>query len=290
MCIDWAHGAAKVTRVGTPTTAYGHTCLAYDDPAVLDARAVRFLAAGLAVGERVGLIATGSRDELTGRLAGLPGLDDALRRGAVQLMSVEQMYRFDAIVDPDAQVRAYAAATDEALAAGHTGLRVVADATPLVRTAAQRVAFARYEHLIDRFMRHRPMSAICAYDRRVLGDAAIDELACLHPEGNTGVLFQLHALAGKEPVALRGELDPSNHAQFAAALDRADPRPVDGRLLLDATGLRFVDHRSLLHLRDHARRHGATAVLRTSRAATARLVELLELAEIEVEVAVGGAR
>ncbi|MFI7428815.1 MEDS domain-containing protein [Micromonospora sp. NPDC049836] len=279
-----------MTGAGAPTTAYGHVCLAFHDPAALDARAVPFLAAGLAAGERVGLIAAGSRDELARRLTALPGLDDGLRRGAVQLMSVQEMYRSDAIVDPDAQVRAYAAATDEALAAGHTGLRVVADATPLVRTAAQRVAFARYEHLIDRFMRHRPMSAICAYDRRVLGDAAIDELACLHPESNTGVLFHLHALAGKEPVALRGELDPSNHEQFAAALDRVDPRPVDGRLLLDATGLRFVDHRSLLHLRDHARRHGATAVLRTSRAGTARLVKLLELAEIEVEVGVGVAR
>ncbi|MEV0427316.1 STAS domain-containing protein [Micromonospora sp. NPDC050495] len=70
-----------------------------------------------------------------------------------------------------------------------------------------------------------------------------------------------------------------------AVLDRADPRPVDGRLLVDATGLRFVDHRSLLHLRDHARRHGATAVLRASRAGTARLAELLGLAEVTVEVA-----
>ncbi|KKK06865.1 MEDS domain-containing protein [Micromonospora sp. HK10] len=274
-----------MTGAGAPTTAYGHVCLAFHDPAALDARAVRFLAAGLAAGERVGLIAAGGRDELARRLAGLPGLDDALRRGAVQLMSVQDRYRSDAIIDPEAQVRAYAAATDEALAAGHTGLRVVADATSLVRTAAQRAAFARYEHLIDRFMRHRPMSAICAYDRRVLGEAAIEELACLHPEGNTEVLFRLYALAGTEPVALHGELDPSNHEQFAAALDRANPRPVDGRLLVDATGLRFVDHRSLLHLRDHARRHGATAVLRTSRAGTARLVELLELAEVTVEVA-----
>jgi len=40
-------------------------------------------------------------------------------------------------VDPDAQVRTYAAATGAALAAGFTGLRVVAEATPLVRTPEQ---------------------------------------------------------------------------------------------------------------------------------------------------------
>ncbi|MFE9692496.1 STAS domain-containing protein [Micromonospora sp. NPDC005806] len=110
------------------------------------------------------------------------------------------------------------------------------------------------------------------------------ELACLHPETNVHVLFRLHPTAAEAAVTLSGELDPSNHRLFAAALDRADPRPVDGRLLVDATGLRFIDHRCLLHLRDHARRHGATAVLRTSRSVAARLVELLELTEIQVEV------
>ncbi|NES14873.1 MULTISPECIES: MEDS domain-containing protein [Micromonospora] len=267
-----------------PSAAYGHVCLAYDEPAALDARAVPFLAAGLAAGERVALIAPGSRDELARRLGRLPGRDAALRRGALRLLSIEQMYRSDAVIDPLAQVRAYDAATTEALAAGYAGLRVLAYATPLVRTPAQRDAFTRYEHLIDRFMRHRPMSAICAYDRRELGDAAIAELACMHPETNADVLFRLHATAGEAVVALGGELDPSNHRLFAAALDRADPRPADGRLVVDATGLRFVDHRSLLHLRDHARRHGATLVLRTAHPAAARLAELLDLPEVRVEV------
>ncbi|MGY0006649.1 MEDS domain-containing protein [Micromonospora sp. I033] len=267
------------------STAYGHLCLAYDDPAALDARAVAHLAAGLAAGEQVWLVAPGDPDSLAGRLDRLPGLDDALRRGALRLVPVEQAYRHDEVVDPEKQVRAYAAATGDALAAGYTGLRVVAEATTLVRSAAQRDAFARYEHLIDRWMRRHPMSAICAYDRRELSDAAIAELACMHPETNADVLFRLHAGGGEAVVELGGELDPSNNRLFATALDRADPRPVDGRLVLDATGLRFVDHRCLLHLRDHARLHGATAVLRTSRSAAARLVELLDLDEVRVEVA-----
>ncbi|WP_189196442.1 MEDS domain-containing protein [Micromonospora fulviviridis] len=273
-----------MTSNSASSTAYGHVCLAYDDPAALDAWAVAHLAAGLAAGEQVWLVAPGDPDSLARRLDRLPGRDDALRRRALRLLPVEHAYRHDEIVDPQKQVRAYATATTDALAAGYTGLRVFAEATALVRSVAQRDAFTRYEHLIDRWMRHHPMSAVCAYDRRELSEAAIAELACMHPETNTDVLFRLHAGGGEAVVQLAGELDPSNHRLFAAALHRADPRPVDGRLVLDATGLRFVDHRSLLHLGEHARRHDATVVLRTSRSAAARLVELLDLDEVRVEV------
>ncbi|WP_446219555.1 MEDS domain-containing protein [Micromonospora sp. IBHARD004] len=265
--------------------AYGHVCWAYDDPTILDARAAAFLAAGLAVGERVWLAASGAPGSLTCRLDGLPGLGDALRSGAARIVTVDDAYRTDAVVDPEAQVRHYAAATTEALAAGYTGFRVLAEATPLVRTPAQRDAFARYEHLIDRYMRVHPMSAVCAYDRRELGDPAIAELACLHPETNADVLFRLHAADPDEGmVALAGELDPSIHRLFATALDRVDPHPVDGRLVVDGAGLRFIDHRSLIHLGEHARRRGAIAVLRTTRSAAARLAELLELPDVRVEV------
>jgi anti-anti-sigma regulatory factor len=264
--------------------AFGHHCWVYDDPVLLDARAVEFLAAGLAAGEQVWLIADGPAESLAARLDRVPGIADALRRGTARLVPVEGAYRHGEVIDPEGQVRAYARATDEALAAGHTGLRVVAEATDLVRTPAQRRAFLRYEHLIDRFMRHRPMSAICGYDRRELDEQAIAELACLHPETNTDVLFRLHADApGGATIALAGELDPSVGALLATALEAADPVATDGRLVIDATRLRFIDHRSLLHLREHARRQGARTVLRTSRSSPARLVELLDLADIQVE-------
>ncbi|MFC4145092.1 MEDS domain-containing protein [Micromonospora mangrovi] len=270
----------------TPSGGSGHICWAYDDTAELDRRAVAFLAAGLAAGERVWLIADGTPEALTRRLEPLPGLPDALRHGAVSIVPIRDAYRDDHVVDPESQVRAYAAATDAALAAGHTGLRVVAEATSLVRTPPQRQAFLRYEHLIDRYMQRRPMSAICAYDRRELSEQAVAELACLHAEENTDGLFQLHAGGPDDGAfALAGELDPSNHTLFAEVLAQTHPEPVDGRLTIDARHLRYIDHRSLLHLRDHARRQGATAVLRTSRSTAARLVELLDLAEVRVEAA-----
>ncbi|ATO17757.1 hypothetical protein CO540_09395 [Micromonospora sp. WMMA2032] len=263
---------------------YGHDCFAYADPAVLHALEIVQVTAGLAAGEQVWLVGPEEPEVTARRLTTVPGFTAARRRGDVRLLSVGQAYRHDEVVDPGEQVRAYVRATTEALTAGYTGLRVVAEATGLVRTAAQRDAFARYEHRIDHWMRHRPMSAVCAYDRRVLGDAAIAELACLHAQTNAEVLFRLHAGGDDATVALGGELDPSNHRLFATALERADPRPVAGRLVFDASHLRFVDHRSLLHLRDHAHRRDAVAVLRTRYRAPARLVELLGLTGVLVEV------
>lgn len=244
-----------------------------------------FLLAGLTAGEQVWYVSA-EPDPVADRLRTEPEFRDALRTGAARLVPLGSAYSCDHVVDPATQVRAYARATEAALAAGHTGLRVAADATALVRGPAQRDAFARYEHLVDRYMRAHPMSAMCAYDRRVLDDQAIAELACLHPRTNVDdVLFRLYADGpGDSGAALVGELDASNHELFRTALHRADPCPVDGRLVVDATNLRFIDHRNLIHLRDHARARGAVAVLRASRSPAARIAELLDLPGLAVEV------
>ncbi|MBF9133360.1 MEDS domain-containing protein [Plantactinospora sp. S1510] len=266
--------------------SYGHLCWSYDDPVDFDRRAREFLAEGIAAGERVWFVSTEQPRNATEKMRKVTSLATALDRGTARAVPLASTYGGDT-VDPAAQVAVYEAATERALATGHSGLRVVADATSLVRTPARRAAFARYEHLIDRYMRVRPLSAMCGYDRRELGDEAVAELACMHPENNADqALFRLHACDPDEgAAALAGELDKFNLELFSRALDRADLRPVDGELVLSAADLRFIDHHCLTRLRDHAHRLGATAVLRTSRSTAARLVELLALSGIRVEAA-----
>ncbi|MEU6072925.1 MEDS domain-containing protein [Micromonospora sp. NPDC047074] len=269
------------------TTPHDHVCWAYDDPEFLADRTARHLAASLARGERFWYITPQPTDLVAERLRALPHFAAAERRGAAAVVSLASTYSPDHVVDPAAQVAAYAAATEEALAAGHTGLSVVAEATELVRTPAQLDVFTRYEHLIDRYMRTGAFSAVCAYHRPRLGDRAVVELACMHPQTNVeGLLFRLYAVAPADGhAALTGELDMSNHELFRTALDRADLRPTDGELVLSASGLRFLDHRALAHLGEYAQRRRATAVLRTPHRATARLVDLLNLPGIRVEAA-----
>ncbi|MGN9810972.1 MEDS domain-containing protein [Micromonospora sp. BQ11] len=270
-------------RTGEP--ALRHVCWAYDDQGAFAAEAERHLLDGLAAGERVWYVTARPDDASTTRLLRLPAFADAVARGAAEVVPLSSAYASGALVTASAQIAAYDDATAAALAAGHRGLRVVADATELVRTPAQLDAFARYEHRIDRWMLTRPFRAMCAYDRTQLGPA-VAELACLHPAANiTEPQFRLFAAPpGVGHAGVAGALDSDNRHLFRTALDRADLQPDDGELVLQATDLSFLDHRALVALDEYARRRAAVAVLRTSRSAVARLVSLLSLSSVRVEV------
>jgi anti-anti-sigma regulatory factor len=179
----------------------------------------------------------------------------------------------------------YATATELAVAAGFTGLRVAADATTLVRTPEQLDAFARYEHLIDRYMLTAPFSALCAYQRTQIGEESIAALACMHPGASPNATpFWLHATAeGGCAAAIGGELDLATRDLLEPALRRADLQPHDGELVIDATRLAFIDHRSLLQLAEHASTTGHRLVLRTAHPGPSHLTKALGLTNIHVE-------
>ncbi|MFG2064111.1 MEDS domain-containing protein [Micromonospora sp. NPDC048871] len=266
---------------------YGHLCWAYDDPAEFTTRAEDFLRAGLAAGERVWYVVPDSPVPVRDRWRELDLFADALPAGAAEVLTLDATYSGPAVVDPAGQVAAYQSAIQAALDDGYRGLRVAADCTGLVRTPAQREAFARYEQRVNRMMPGAAFHAMCGYHRPTLGDRATAELACLHPEHNLAdLLFRLYAPTTHQGHAvLAGELDPANHDLFREALERTELRPVDGELTLDARGLRFLDHRTLVHLSEYARQWEARLVLRGSPAGTARLVALLDLPGLCVEVA-----
>jgi anti-anti-sigma regulatory factor len=255
------------------TAWHGHVCWTFEESAAFQKHAREFLAEGVAAGERVWYVGLEPFPELSGVGA------------AVQYKSLASMYE-GGVVDPPAQVAVYRAATEEALAEGYTGLRVAADGTPLVRTPEQLDAFARYEHLIDRYMRTAPFSAVCGFNRAELGGRTIAELTCMHPAGNAEALFRLCACRpGEGAATLAGEIDESNRELFLKALERADLRPTGGRLVLLADDLRFIDHRTLLHLEAYGHRHAATVVLCTPLPTVARLVKLFGLTRVVVESA-----
>ncbi|MFI7599982.1 MEDS domain-containing protein [Actinoplanes sp. NPDC049681] len=257
---------AETIRNGPPRP-YGHVCLAYDDPATFEAAARDFLAEGVAAGERVWYLASEPP-------CGWDFRPDLIRPG--------DHYPAGGAIDPVRGVEAYAAATRQALADGYSGLRVAAAATPLVRTPAQLDAFARYEHIVDRYMRTHPFAALCGFDRAELGAAAVEELACLHPQSDAP--FRLYATPPAiADAGLAGDLDMATRDLFARTLERAELRPAAGDLMIDGAGLAFIDHNSLLDLDAYARRRGVTAVLRTPLFSPAHLAELLELTALRVE-------
>jgi hypothetical protein len=261
---------------------HDHLCWGYEDPVEFSRRVAEFLGDGLALGQRICLVAA-DVGVLLDTARSVPGFDHALSTGAARVADLVELYGPDEVIDPAAQVEAYAAETELAVREGFTGFRVAAEATPLVRSPAQLGAFARYEHRVDRYMATQPLSAMCAYDRRVLGDATISQLASLHPNtSNELTPFRLYA-GGEAAATLDGELDIDSLELLSLALERADLGVEDGEIVLDGTGLSFVDHRNLSALAAFAGRLGATAVLRTSYALPARLIEILDLEGVRVE-------
>jgi hypothetical protein len=259
------------------TLAVDHVCWAYDDLTEFQAYAAQFLSVGAAAGEFTWYVGAAVTPEIS-----------AVLGGSGRFVDVTEAYPAGAVIEPEAQVAAYAAATEAVLAAGYTGLRVAAEVGGLVGSPAQLDAFARYEFAIGRYMMRSPMRAVCGYDRGVLGDA-VAEVACLHPRSNPGSApFHLHP-AGPErgDVFLDGELDAYSEELLASALRRSEsghPGGAGRSFVVHADGLRFVDHRSLLLLEQFAARRHATAVLRTPRKGIARLAGLLELERVRVEV------
>jgi anti-anti-sigma regulatory factor len=244
---------------------HDHVCWGFTDPAVFRAEAKAFLAEGAAMGQQVWY-------------AGV--------RADVEVAPLGAAHPLSPVTDPATQVQIYAQATADALAAGFTGLRVAVDATDLVRTDAQLDAFARYEHLVDRFMTTEPFSSMCAYDATELGEDTLAQVECMHPAtGQDVAQFRLHASTRSGCVAaLAGELDIACAGLLTRALERADLRPDSaGELVLEATGLTFIDHGRLLDLVGYARQQGATLVLYTDEVVPRRLVELLGVDGVRIE-------
>ena len=179
---------------------------------------------------------------------------------------------------------ALAAMTRDALDAGYPGLRMLAVGTVRVTNPVRRALQVRYEHLIDEFCLGHPLTRLCAYDLDVLGERAVAELACVHTlvHGNLSP-FRLRATP-RAAAALAGAVDAFSAARLEQALRRiavaASPREV----VIDATGVEFLDHRALLALNRHATRTGAIIVLRSPPSIVTRLINLLDLHALSSEV------
>jgi hypothetical protein len=260
----------------------GHYCLAFDDRAEFRRQATAFLHEGVEQGDRVLYVADAPAVELAEVGARLRA---AARPGAVEVVAVRSIYGVGEVVDPAAQVRTYAHATIAALAGGFTGLRAAAEITALVRSAEQRDAFARYEQRIDRYMIGHPFSAVCAYDRSVLGAAAVAEIACVHPAASAGTTpFRFFARDGVGAV-LGGEIDRTARELLARTLERAELGPLGAELVVDAADLDFVDHRGLLLLDELGRRKDVVVALRGAPGVVGRMARLLELSRVRVDAA-----
>jgi anti-anti-sigma factor len=231
-----------------PVGPADHLCWVYDDATSLPAAAGRFLAGGLARGER--LVFVGADDDVR-RLHRDPGplgpIGDLVSSGTLVLLPMEEAYDGDGGFVPEQQHAFYDALTRRALAEGHTGLRVVAELTPLAASPERRADLARWEHLADEFMATGSgMSALCAYRRDVLAPEVLAEVAAVHPllrlpaAVPTDVLapFRVYVDGGRVTVA--GSVDSFGADRLRRVL-ATSPAGRAGTDVLDLGRLDFAD-------------------------------------------------
>jgi anti-anti-sigma regulatory factor len=225
-----------------------HVCWVHDDAGSLAAAAARFLADGLARGER--LLYVGEDDGIA-RLRREPGplgpLADLVADGRLTLLAQTDAYNRDGRFVPEDQLAFYEAATRQAVEDGCSGLRVVAELTALAADPRTRDELARWEHLADDFMAGGSgMSALCAYRRDALDADALAAVATVHPQLHVpdGVLpddvapFSVFADGGR--VVVTGCVDAFGADRLRRVLATS---PVDATELatLDLAGLQFAD-------------------------------------------------
>ena len=258
---------------------HGHACWLYGDEEEFRTGTLAFLEDGVELGQRLMYVAAGSVERLRGDLEGLRGLDTMLGAGGLRIMPLENAYEVGRPVDPIAQLTMYSAATSAALVDGYTGLRVVADVTSLVLDAELWPSHTHWECVADRYMAKNPMAALCCYDRRALPDAILGDLACVHRTSNRPAeIAPFHLYAGREGLALSGEVDAFSADDLRRLLDTATAPGAD--LVLELDQLEFIDHHGLMAIADHAAalaKAGHSVDFRGAPPSFDKLSELLEV-------------
>lgn len=260
-----------------------HVCWVYEDPRDFTGPAARWLADGLALGQRLLYVSGRSEEAMRADVDALPDVERLIGDGTLTLLSLPAVYDLGAPIVPDQQLRTYDVLTRDALSAGHSGLRVLAEVTGLVADPQRRADHVLWEHLADDYMsRGRPLAALCAYRRDVIGDDAVGDLTAVHPAVRAcpaDSAFRLYFQDGRLTVS--GTVDTFGSRRLAEILaashaygnpDRVRPDGLDPVAVLDVSGMEFVDARGATTLAEFAGRVrargvdlevvGATALLR----------------------------
>ena len=254
----------------------GHACWGFDDIGELGAPAAAFLSEGSELGQRLMFVGGPEAEAMVRETDPMKTL---VQDGALQIAPFDAIYPGGRRIANVDQLAMYAGATDQALADGFTGLRVLAEVTALAIPDGAWQDQAGWESYADRYMATRPLAALCCFDRRRLPVEAMAGLACAHPvvDRRLQPLAPFRIFAQPDAVALAGEVDALSAARLSDLLALTIP-DAEGEVVLDLEDLDFIDHsgvHAMVQHRTHMRERGAQLTLRGESAMFRRLSDLL---------------
>ena len=254
----------------------GHACWGFDDVADLQTAAAAFLADGAELGQRLMFVGGPEAEAMVRETNPMRSL---VQDGTLQVAPFDAIYPGGRRMSNVEQLATYAGATDQALADGFTGLRVLAEVTDLASSDGAWQDQVAWESYADRYMATRPLAALCCFDRRRIPAAAMAGLACAHPVADRRLhhLAPYRVYAQQDAVALAGEVDALSSTQLSDLLELTIP-DTEGEVVLDLEGLDFIDHSGVRAVAEHERRmreRGVTLTLRGESDLFRRLSDLL---------------
>lgn len=267
-CIESARGLGS----------QGHACWGFEQPAEFVEATLDFFSDGLRSNRRLVYLSGEPVAEQRERLDPLGDVGGLIDRGALHLLELKHLYRLGEPVDPGAQVALFTTAAAAAQADGFSGLSLATQSTDMVADPCTWDAHLRLESMADRVASSSGMSALCGYQRNVLPESVLGDLAAIHPTANAiaeQAPFHLFGEAGG--LVLSGEIDRFSTPSLARALRHAHTPGEPTSLDLEA--LRFIDHHGFEMLAAHTRRLAANGgcTVRNQPHVVNRLRELLEL-------------
>jgi anti-anti-sigma regulatory factor len=260
-----------------------HPCVTYGHDDELRTVITGLLAEDLKPDQQIGYFGWGDHRRLVADLRAITRTE-AWRAGAHHTTSLDEKFDRYAPPDPDSMVAFWDDARRSAQAAGFSSLRAVMDTTPWLTDVESRTTFLEGDHLVDRYCLEHPFSLICVCDARRLDRGALQEITSIHATAHgPSAPFHLHATTGAD-FALTGEVDTFSVPVLDRLFTILDGGISSKQLVIDATGLEFVNHAALLTLERHAERMGLdNVVLFTTNWAATRLAMLLNLRHVRVE-------
>ncbi len=228
-------------------------CWLYEDEASWREAAAVYLEEGARAGDQLLYIADKTRNELLNDLTGVASRNAMLTSGQLRVHPVAAVEGSTATFDPAGQAETFSREARAAVQAGYRGLRLAVEGTALASGQAGAHRFAGYELTVDGMLASSPLSALCGYDERRVGDEAA-ALCCVHPLRHaTGVAALCSFYIDNGCWRLTGEVDMAVEPALRTALDAAAELSA-GKLAIDLTGLDFIDIRGAQALVDLAQR------------------------------------